>query len=175
MGKFQDINAEAIKERLITNKPGTSNALVWQVTKHVSSVFLGGTANRHGNDGGTNDPYTIFNVTGDVVIAGIWGICNTDLTGGSATIEVGVTGNTAALIALETATEIDDGNVYVSATQAVGVAAVAGSGAMIALNDGIDIIETTASANVTAGQIDYYVVWAPVEPDAVVVSAAAVA
>lgn len=175
MSKFADEIAEGVKDRLLQNNAAVANPVVWQVTKHVSSPFLGGTSNKHGNDGGTNDPYTIFNVTGDVIIKGIWGVCNTDLVG-AATLEVGVTGNTAALIAqVADATTIDDGDILVDATAAVGVEAVAGSGAFFALNDGVDIIETIGTTNITAGQIDYYIVWAPVEPGATVVSATAVA
>ena len=149
--------------------------LNWQVTKHVSSAFAGGTPNAHGDDGGTNDPYTIFTVTGDCIIGGIWGVVNTDLTGATATIEVGVASNTAGLIAQETATDLDDGNIYTSATNAVGVAALGFSGSMVAINDGVDIIETTATADVTAGQIDYYIIWAPAETGAKITSAQAVA
>ena len=136
-----------------------------------SSVFDGGTTNAHGDDGGTSDPYTLFTVTGDVLVWGIWGVVNTDLTNATATIEVGVAGNTAGLIAQETGTDLDDGNIYTSATNAVGVAALAGSGAPFAINDGADIIETVATADVTGGQIDYYCIWSPAEPGATVVAA----
>jgi hypothetical protein len=174
MGKFQDITAEAVKQRLLNNVPGTSNALVWQVTKHESSVFLGGTSNRHGNDGGTNDPYTIFNVTGDVAVKAVVGICNTDLTG-AATLEVGTAGNTAKLLAqIANTTTLDDGDVYVDAGTEAGVD-VWPSEALFFINDGTDIIETVGTTNITAGQIDYYCIWAPLEPNASVVSAAAVA
>ncbi|KKN41202.1 hypothetical protein LCGC14_0725530 [marine sediment metagenome] len=151
----------------------SGSTLNWQITVHRSSVFDGGTTNSHGDLAGTNDPYTIFTVTGDVIIEAIWGICNTDLTGASATISVGVVGRTAGLIALETATEIDDGNVYVSATQAVGVAAISNTG-LFAINDSLDIIETPLTANVTGGQIDYYCIWAPAEDGASIIAAAAV-
>jgi hypothetical protein len=171
MGHFSDEIADHVNQRLTAVNHATDNPLVWRIAKKVSSAFAGGTTNAHGDDGGTSDPYTLFTVTGDVVIKAIWGICNVSLTGATATIEVGVTGNTAGLIAQETATEIDAGGVYVSATQAVGLAAAAGSGALIPLADGLDIIETVGTADVTAGQIDYYVVWAPCEPGASVVAA----
>ena len=145
---------------------GNGSMFEWRLARVADSAFDGATSNAHGNDAGTDDPHTVFTVLGDVLINAIWGICNTSLTGGTATISVGVTGNTAGLLALETATEILDGNVYVSATQAVGVAAVASSGAPVALNDGFDILEYTATANVTAGQIDYYAMWAPCEDGA---------
>jgi hypothetical protein len=170
MSKFSDEIAEAVAARLLTPVPNVENALTWRVTKHASSAFTGGTANSHGDSAGTGNPYTIFQVEGNVLVAAIYGVCNTSLAGATATVEVGVTGNTAALIAQETGTDIDAGNVFVSATQAVGAAAVAGSGAMTALAD-LDIIETVGTADITAGQIDYYVVWAPAEAGASVTSA----
>ncbi|KKL17220.1 hypothetical protein LCGC14_2487720, partial [marine sediment metagenome] len=146
--------------------------LNWQITTHRSSVFDGGTTNSHGDLAGTNDPYTIFTVNGDIIIKAIWGICNTTLVSATGQIEVGVVGNLAALIALEEVDEILDGNVYVSATQAVGVASITNSG-LFAINDGLDIIETPLTANVTGGQLDYYCIWAPVEDGASLTSAAA--
>ena len=150
----------------------SGSTLNWQITAHRSSVFDGGTVNSHGDQGGTNDPYTIFTATGDVIIKAIWGICNTTLVSATAQISVGVVGNTAALLALEEVDEILDGGVYVSATQAVGVAAIANTG-MFAINDGLDIIESTETADVTGGQLDYYCIWAPAEDGASIISAAA--
>ncbi|HDZ27015.1 MAG TPA: hypothetical protein ENH65_10965 [Candidatus Aminicenantes bacterium] len=164
-------DGQAMAQQLLATTSGST--LNWQITAHRSSVFDGGTGDSHGNDTGANDPYTIFTVTGDVIIKAIWGICNTTLVSATAQISVGVTGNLAALLALEEVDEILDGNVYVSATQAVGVANVAGSGAMFAINDGLDIIESTVTANCTAGQIDYYCIWAPAEDGASIISAAA--
>lgn len=148
--------------------------LKWQITKHVSSPFTGATPDQHGNDGGANDPYTIMTVTGDCILAAFWGVINTDLTGATATIEVGTVGNTAGILAQELATDMDDGAVYVSGTVADGVGSLATSGAWMVINDGADIIETTATANVEAGQIDYYCIWAPAEDGAKITSADAV-
>lgn len=147
------------------------NGFAWQLAKKVGSAYAGGTVNAHGDYDGTGNPYTLFTVTGDVILKAIWGVVNVDLAGATATIEVGVAGNTAGLIAQETCTDLDDGNIYSSATNAVGVAPTAGSGALYAINDGADIIETLATANVTAGQIDWYVIWMPCEANASVVAA----
>jgi len=153
---------------------GASGSTInWQITKHVSSVFDGGTTNSHGDLGGTNDPYTIFTVTGTIMVRAIWGICNTTLTGATATISVGVVGNVAGMIALETGTEIVGGGIYVSATQVVGVGLTADTGGVFAIN-ALDIDEEPLTANVTGGQIDYYVVWAPAEDGAKLTSADAV-
>ena len=165
-------DAEAMANQLFVTASGST--LNWQITVHRSSVFDGGTTDAPGEDTGANDPYTIFTVTKDVIIKAIWGICNTTLVSATAQISVGVVGNLAALMALEEVDEILDGNVYVSATQAVGVSVLANA-AMFAINDGLDIIESTVTANCTAGQIDYYCIWAPAEDGASIVSAAAVA
>jgi hypothetical protein len=53
----------------------------------------------------------------------------------------------------------------------VGGAFVAGSGAMFALSGGLDIIETVATTDIAAGQMDYFCVWSPCEPNASVVAA----
>lgn len=171
MSNFPSVIAEAVNEKLNTVNHATDNPLVWRIAKKVGSAYTGGSANTHGDYDGTGMPYALFTVTGDVVVKAIWGVVNTDLAGATATIEVGVAGNTAGLIAQETCTDLDDGGIYTSATNAVGVAAVAGSGALYAVNDGADIIETLGTANVTAGQIDWYCVWAPAEPGASLVAA----
>ena len=140
----------------------------WRVVVHRSSVFAGGSADLHGNDGGALDPYSIFTVTGDVE-AKVVGIVNTTLTGATATIEVGVVGNTAQFIAQATGTDLDDGDVYTDAGAEAG-ADVWPEEAQI-INDGADIIETVATSDITAGQIDYYCLWRSLEAGASVVSA----
>jgi len=163
-------DAQAHAQQLLATTAGST--LNWQVTAHRSSVFDGGTTNSHGDLAGTNDPYTIFTVTGDVIIKGLWGVVNTTLTGATATISVGVVGNTAGIIALETGTALLDGGIYTSATDALGVGAIANTG-FFAINDGADIVEEPLTANVTGGQIDYYCIWAPAEDGASIISAAA--
>ena len=124
-------------------------------------AFTGGTANTRGDDGGTDDPHTVFTVTGDVFVR-MWGVCTVSLVGATATVSVGVAGNTAGLIALETATEIDADGLYVSATQVVGVVAVSSIPGPFVIGNGLDIIETTATADITAGNIYYICLWRPV-------------
>jgi hypothetical protein len=153
----------------------------WCVAKHTSSAFTGdAAANRHGDIDGTNNPYSLFTVTGDVIIFRVWGIVNTTLVG-SSSIEIGVTGNINALmVQVAATTDLADGDVWQGATNTPGI----GEGNIIAytfqaVNDGADIIETLndagGGANVTAGQIDYYCIWAPVEAGASIVPATAVA
>ena len=129
------------------------------------AAFAGGTANARGNDGGTSDPYTLFTVTGDVFVR-LWGVCTVDLAGATATVSVGVAGNTAGLIALETATEIDATGLYVSATQVIGTVAVSSIPGPFVIANGLDIIESVATASVTSGNIYYICLWRPVSEGA---------
>lgn len=124
-------------------------------------AFTGATANTRGDKDGTNSAYTLFTVTGDVFVR-IWGVCTVSLAGATATVSVGVAGNTAGLIALETATEIDADGIYVSATQVVGVVAVASITGPFVIGNGLEIIETVATADVTSGNIYYICLWRPV-------------
>jgi len=130
------------------------------------SVTLTGDANTNGDFDGTGNPQTLFTVTGDVAVA-IFGMINTNLAGVGATIEVGIAGNTAVLIAQTTATDLDDGHVWTDATPATAKTMPS----VNILNDGTDIIQTIGTANATAGQIDYYCFWRPLEATALVVSA----
>ena len=107
--------------------------------------------------------HTLFTVTGNCLVT-VFGVCDTTLTsGGSNTIEVGVTGNTAALIAQSVGASLADGEIWVDATMTrVGVGAVP---AMQAINDGVDIILTIATATLTAGVVDFYCLWRPLSSD----------
>lgn len=100
---------------------------------------------------------SLFTVTGDV-IASVFAVCGTSLdSGGVATIEVGISGNTAALIALTTATEIDAGEVWVD----TGPASIESLPADKILTNGTDIIQTIADATITAGVLTFYCIWSP--------------
>ena len=124
-------------------------------------AFTGATANTRGDDAGTNDPYTLFTVTGDVLVR-IWGVCTETLTNATATVSVGVAGNTAGLIALETATEIVTNGIYASATQVTGVVALSSVTGPFVIANGLDINEYVATADVTGGNIYYICLFRPV-------------
>jgi hypothetical protein len=132
-----------------------------------SVTFAGGTANNMGDYDGTGNPYTLFNVDGDV-LAYIVAVCKTDLAGGSATLEVGVTGATAALIAQTTATDIDINEGWFAATPTL---AVANTAQYHVIGGGLNVIQTVATANITAGAITYYCFWKPLSDGAKVQAA----
>lgn len=175
MAKFADEISEAVVARLLNHVPNVDNALTWRVSKKAASAYTGATANSHGDHDGTADPYTIFNVTGDVVISDFWGVCNVAVvsTSDTGTLEVGVTGNTAKLLAQTTAGSgtIVAGDVLTDAGSEAGVDVNAFSGGKHYIANGADIIETLATNNMTSGQIDWYCIWAPVEAGAQVVAA----
>jgi len=79
----------------------------WRVATKTAT-FAGGTLNARGDIDGTGNPATLFTVTG-TVLAVVFGHCTTNLDGATATLEVGVASNTAAIIAQTTATDIDAG------------------------------------------------------------------
>lgn len=145
-----------------------TGSVPWRVAIKRSSVFDGATGDAHGDTAGTSNPYTLFTVTGDVEVR-LVGICNTNLTG-AGTLEVGVAGNTAQLIGqIADATTLDDGDVYTDAGTEAGADVFPEQSQVV--NDGADIIETCGTTDITAGQIDYYCIWRPLEAGSFVVAA----
>lgn len=109
-------------------------------------------------------PTTLFTVTGDVIVV-VFAICSEDLTS-AGNIEVGISGNTAALIAQTTAANIDNGEVWVDTSPAT-VESLPGAKL---LANGTDVIETI-SADVTDGTLTYYCLWRPLSGTSNVVAA----
>jgi hypothetical protein len=79
----------------------------------------------------------------------------------------GISGNTAALLAQSTATNIDTGEVWVDTGPAT-IEAVPGDKI---LTNGTDIIQTIATADITDGTLTYYCLWVPLTTGASVVAA----
>ena len=91
----------------------------------------------------------------------MYGVCTTLLAGATATLEVGVTGNTAKLIPLTTATDIDANEILLTTTPILGADLVNNIPEYLIVN-GLDIIETVATASITSGNIYYVCLWRPV-------------
>ena len=87
---------------------------------------------------------------------------------GPATLEIGVAGATAALIAQTTAVDIDENDGWFAATPTL---AVANTAQYHVIGGGLDIIQTVATADITAGRIVYYCYWKPLSDDGLVVAA----
>jgi len=139
-------------------------------------TFAGGTTNAWGDDGGTLDGGVVYTVTG-LVIVKIIAACTTLLdSDGAATLSLGITGDTAIFLPVETATQVDAGQVWVNdAANAtyiiVGEEAAAIDNVPEYLLNGNDIILTIAgAANVTSGVIDFYALWKPISDDASIVA-----
>lgn len=128
----------------------------------VKTVAFSGAA---GN--GAVGSVALFTVTGAVALY-IVGVCSEDLAGATATLEVGVSGNTAALIAQTTATDIDVGESWVDNAPAT-VETLATSPKII--GGGQDIIATVATANITDGTIAFYCWYEPMSSDGDVTAA----
>jgi len=120
--------------------------------------------------GGAQGAFTIFTVTGDVLIQ-VFGLCQTLLnSGGAATVELGIAGNTAALIAQTTATDVDQYETWQDAGPEANPGNVATAmGAWFVVANGADIIMTVATADLTAGVVDFHAFWRPLSTDGAVV------
>lgn len=131
-------------------------------------TFVGGTTNGIGDHDGTSDPFTIFTVTGDVLVEVI-GVVKTTLVG-AGTLEVGVTDATASILAQVSDATTLAVNEFWGADATVSLAEGFTS-TFHGIGGGLDIIGTVGTANITAGVIDFYVLWRPLSDDANIVAA----
>lgn len=132
-----------------------------QAIRTKKAVTFDGTASK-----GAQGTVPLFTVTG-LIYAQLVVRCTQDLAGATATIKAGTTNNTGALIGAETATDLDNGVV---------VTADAGHKTEVALglNEYIvtgNILATIATADITAGKLEFYLLWRPLSDDANVVAA----
>lgn len=135
------------------------------------SAFAGGTSNARGDKDGSQASFKLFNVEGDVLVR-IFGVCTVDLVG-AGTLEVGVTGNTAGLIAqVADATALDANDIWNDATPTtVGVDLLSNILGPYIIVNGLDIYEKCGGADITAGNIYYVCLWRPLSPGAKVEAA----
>lgn len=134
--------------------PGAN--LINRLEKHiVKTLTFDGTSV---GDVGTD---LVFNVTGRVLLKHLQAFCSTGLTGATATIELGVAGNTAGLIAQATATDLIANEYWNDATPTDLLTA----GALTDLCVASDVILTVGTAAVTAGVIEFSALWVPMSVD----------
>jgi len=124
------------------------------------------------DDTGAAAAYTIFTVTGDVMVQ-VFGLCQVALTsGGAATCELGIAGNTAALIAQTAFDDIDQYETWQDAGPEANPGNVATAmGAYFVIANGVDVIFTIGAAALTAGDIDFHAFWRPLSLDGNLVAA----
>lgn len=106
----------------------------------------------------------LFTVTGDV-IATVYATCSEDLAGATATLEVGVSGLTAGLIAQTVATDIDAGEVWKDTAPAL----IESLPTPSIIANGADIIATVGTANITDGTLTFYCAYRPLSVGATII------
>ena len=125
------------------------------------------------DDTGAQAAYTIFTVTGDVLMS-LFGLCQVTCgSGGVAKIEAGIAGNTAALIAQATATELIQYEIWEDATPTVanpGLIDLFGGARQFVVAAGADVILTVSAADLTAGDVDFHAFYMPLSLDGAVVA-----
>ena len=123
------------------------------------------------DDTGAQAAYVIFQVTGNVYLYGIFGVCNALLdSGGAATISLGIAGSTVSLIPSTVATVIDAGETWQDNAGTANPAAVILLAHSFVVAAGTDIILTVATANLTAGDLNIYAFWMPLSLDGALVA-----
>lgn len=115
---------------------------------------------------GATGATTLFTVTGVVAVRLFGVVSGTDVTG-SGTIEAGISGNTAALLAQTTGTALDVGEIWIDNAPAT----VEALPSLNILAAGTDIIQTIATDTLNAGTLTYYCLWFPISTDGNVVAA----
>jgi hypothetical protein len=108
---------------------------------------------------GATGATTLFTITGKVAVRLFAVVSGTDITG-SGTIEVGISGNTASLLAQVAGTALDVGEIWVDS----GPATVEALPALQILS-GSNIIQTIGTDTLTAGTLTYYCMWFPISSD----------
>jgi len=104
--------------------------------------------------------HTIFTVTGDCLVT-LFGVCDTTLTsGGAATISVGSAANVTAILGATTATTIAANDVFLTTSTPADIGAIPSP---FVISNGADITMDILTATITAGLINFYLLWRPLE------------
>ena len=161
MGKIKDMDSENVSSTSLD---------AFNILKCDPGAFAGGTTDARGDKDGTKAVMPLFKVTGTVLVR-IFGVVKLTIVG-AGTIEVGVAGNTASLLAQDAvATDLATGEIWTDATpttlgvdllsDVLGPYIVTDAGAAA----GITIDEKVATADLTAGGLFYILLWRPLSPD----------
>ena len=123
-------------------------------------------------DTGSQAAYTVFTVTGEVLIHALFGICEDAFTsGGASTIELGVSGNTAVFVAQTTAVDLIANEIWIDASPTTTVEQIDLTGLSFVIANGQDIDFLVGGADVTAGKVNLFCVWSPLSTDGALVAA----
>ncbi len=120
-----------------------------------------------------NDPadsvLKLFKVTGTAAVQ-LVAVCLTDLTENpTITVEVGISGNTAALIAQTNAHNIDQFDIWHDSSPDSKIEDASIATVKFLSNSDIELKIGTAA--LTAGELEFYCFWVPISPDGNVESA----
>jgi len=108
---------------------------------------------------GATGVHSLFTVTGDIILSVFATVETIPADAGAPTIEVGVVGNTAVLIAQGLAKSLSAGEVWVDGTLTrVGAGAIPASQIITGVTS-IDL--KVATATVTSGKLNFYALWRP--------------
>lgn len=136
----------------------------WGFQSEKAITFAGGTEDAWGDHDGALDGKAVFSVTG-YVKARVFAVVETDLVGG-ATIELGVSGATAAILPqVADASGMDVGEIWHQTDGTVDskVEAITVSPEQIITDD---MILTIGTANITAGVLRFICLWYPLSKGA---------
>jgi len=123
-------------------------------------------------DTGAQAAYTVFTVTGEVLIHAIFGICEDAFTGAGALIELGITGgNTALYIAQTTAANLIANEIWYDASPDATAESIDITGLSFVVANSQDIDLLISGGNVTAGKVNLYCIWSPLSVDGAAVAA----
>lgn len=131
----------------------------------VPGPFTGATNGTRGDkDSAGGTAFPLFTTMGEVKVI-VYGV-STLTPVGAGSLEVGVTGNTALVIAqIVDATTLTTGKAYVGATAKTGGFVTTDLPAAVYLTNGQTILEKAATADVTAGNVYYVCLWLPLSSD----------
>lgn len=130
-------------------------------------TFDGGTLNGIGDINGTQNPLTLFTVTGTVFMK-LFATCGTGLAGATATLSVGTALSAVGLIASITATALAANEIWHDATPDASVELSTVATEKIVRQN---VIATAAVADITGGVVTFHCIWKPLSADGNVVAA----
>jgi hypothetical protein len=145
------------------NHKETAGLSAYRVSKTAAFTAGAGTG-----DVGT---FALFTVTGQVIVKIVAVCTETVVEGvGGGTVEVGITGDTATIIAQTTSTNLDVNEIWHDATPDADIEALSVMSEFIIVNGG-DIFITIAGQDVTDGTVVFHCFWTPLDSTGLVVAA----
>ena len=120
---------------------------------------------------GSVGTFALFTVTGQVIVR-VVAVCTDTLVEGvgGGTIEIGITADTATIIAQTVSTAVAVNEIWHDATPDADIELLSVMGDFIIVN-GMDIFATIAGQNITDGTVVFYCFWTPLSADGAVVAA----